>query len=142
MGDRSGQDVLGLERDSSRSFLCRRVWKLGRRDRQTSRRSLPEGQLWHVRCSRLSFPKCPVRFREKLESMEGNAFFVPGLDHIADRPGSYFSVVREYSSAADPGTWQRYFFCHSWNSPSSVYTIVFDPISSQSSTGARFISKN
>jgi hypothetical protein len=79
---------------------------------------------------------------KNLESMEGNAIFVPGLDHIADRPGSYFSFVREYSSAADPSTWQRYFFCQSWNSPNSVYTIVFDPMSSQSSTGACYISKN
>lgn len=79
---------------------------------------------------------------KNLESMEGDAFFVPGVDQISSRPGSYIVFVREHSYSANPGVWQRYFFCYDWNSPSGVYDIIFIPMSSSSSTGACYISKN
>jgi len=72
------------------------------------------------------------------ENLEGdfdlwikNGIMKTGLDTVAQRPGSYIVVMREYmhsiSGWQGPDNWSRYFFCENWESPNGKYKIVFNP---------------
>jgi len=64
-------------------------------------------------------------------------YVVPGVAHVAERPGSYMGLVREWMDSS--GNFQRYFFCQSWMSPNNKYKIVYEPISTSNPTGACYL---
>lgn len=79
---------------------------------------------------------------DDLDSFVQKQLLVPGGDNVANRPGSYIVLVREWgttwakSSTADEGeleagwsgiNWQKYFFCENWKSPTGKYQIVHMP---------------
>jgi len=72
-----------------------------------------------------------------LDKWANGGFLVPGVDHIAEQPGSYIVFLREYVD--DNYNWQKYFFCESCTSPNNRWQIVFQPMDSNNPTGACYI---
>merc|ERR1711971_213307 len=75
---------------------------------------------------------------EDLDSLVKRQMLNPGADNVANRPGSYVVLVREWGTAWQASTgnesklragwngvnWQKYFFCEDWQSPNGLYRIV------------------
>jgi hypothetical protein len=71
---------------------------------------------------------------DDLDSFVQQKKLYPGVDNVANRPGSYVVLVREWGNTwAQSGelgatwngiNWQKYFFCENWQSPSGKYQIV------------------
>jgi len=91
---------------------------------------------------------------EDLDSLVKRQMLKPGADNVANRPGSYVVLVREWgttwqSSTAEKGelqagwngvNWQKYFFCENWQSPSGLYKIVhMKPSDDASGRGACYL---
>lgn len=68
---------------------------------------------------------------------DGFGYLVPGYDNIANRPGSYMVVVREWYDVGND-RWRKYFFCENWQGPAGKYKIVSYP-SDTNYEGACFV---
>jgi len=65
-----------------------------------------------------------------LDLWVSNGIMKVGAQYVAQRPGSYVVIMREWMHSIDkwgPDNWSRWFFCENWSSPSGKYKIVFQP---------------
>jgi len=65
---------------------------------------------------------------------------VPGAGNIANRPGAYVVLMREWADAST-GNSCSWFFCQSWTSPNNHWKIVYNPMSQSNPTGACWLDK-
>jgi hypothetical protein len=64
---------------------------------------------------------------------------VPGYSHVADRPGSYVVLMREWRDAN--GNSFSFFFCQQWGSPNGHWQIAWIPMSTSDKYGACYLEK-
>lgn len=69
----------------------------------------------------------------------GNNMMVPGSANVGNQPGSYVVFVREYIEDYSASTFQRWFYCENWISPTWKYQVRFVPKSASNPTGACFL---
>lgn len=73
------------------------------------------------------------RLEQTFDKWVNAGYLVPGMDNLANRPGSYVVWVREIQ---ENGDWYRWFFCSWWTSPSGKYEIVSYPAGGPNGDGA------
>lgn len=69
------------------------------------------------------------KLESTLQKWVDAGYLVPGMENIANRPGSYVVFVREFwrDDGTQHGNWFRFFFCSYWKSPGPKFEIVSYP---------------
>jgi len=69
------------------------------------------------------------KLESTLDKWVGAGYLYPGMENLANRPGSYVVFAREFwrDDGTQHGSWFRSFFCSYWLSPGGKYEIVSYP---------------
>lgn len=78
-----------------------------------------------------------TRLGYRIDGYVKNNFVKPGWDQVAERPGSYTVVAREWKDTS--GNWQRWFFCETWQASGVAYVLYWKPETTSFSTGACYM---
>lgn len=74
---------------------------------------------------------------QDIDSWLNAGYLNVGWDYVAQRPGSYVVLVREWMD--DNFNWQKFFFCEGWTSPSNRFEIIYSDRSLIDGKGACYI---
>jgi len=71
-------------------------------------------------------PDAQVKLETTLQKWVDAGYLIPGMENVANRPGSYVVFAREFwdDDGTDHGNWFRFFFCNYWKSPNGIFEIV------------------